>query len=180
MVREGGVLSLWAGLGPLLLREMLFSLPKFLVFQSGSAFLLARFPGIADTPTNADDLLVSLVAGAAAGVAGAIVSSPADALLTKQSSGGSGGGGASKQSGSSATSAPSFQPFAEGATESDDQGFDLSTVFAGAGVRCIFFAASISVQFLLYDYFRVLLRVSPSDLTEGLDVFADRLSFYNY
>merc|ERR1712185_466069 len=74
MVREGGVLSLWAGLGPLLLREMLFSLPKFLVFQSGSAFLLARFPGIADTPTNADDLLVSLVAGAAAGVAGAIVS----------------------------------------------------------------------------------------------------------
>ena len=31
-----------------------------------------------------------------------------------------------------------------------------------------------------YDYFRVLLKVSPSDLTEGLDVFADRLSFYNY
>ena len=56
--------------------------------------------------------------------------------------------------------------------------FDFDTVFAGVGVRCIFFAASISVQFLLYDYFRVLLKVSPSDLTEGLDVFADRLSFY--
>lgn len=34
-------------------------------------------------------------------------------------------------------------------------------------------------QFLLYDYFKSLLGVSPSDLSEGLDVFADRLSFYD-
>ena len=31
MVRSGGLLSLWDGLPPLLLREILFSLPKFVV-----------------------------------------------------------------------------------------------------------------------------------------------------
>lgn len=200
MASEGGILSLWGGLGPLLLREMLFSLPKFVVFQSSSAFLLAQFPGIADTTTNVDDLLVSLVAGAAAGVAGAIVSSPADALVTRQSSSGWVDESLPYHSSSTSASPSSFSSkeqvgdnVVDGSTDNGckdnrsdgnvssavHQKLDNESIFAGVGVRCIFFAASISVQFLLYDYFRVLLKVSPADLTEGLDVFADRLSFYN-
>ena len=46
------------------------------------------------------------------------------------------------------------------------------------GVRCVFFASSIAVQFLLYDYLKILLGVAPADLQEGLDVFSDRMSFY--
>jgi hypothetical protein len=91
-------------------------------------------------------LAVSLVAGALAGVAGAIVSSPADALLTKQAGGGSDSDRSS--SGSDGTDAAGRGQLFEG-------------VFAGVGVRCLFFAASISVQFLLYDYFRALLHVAP-------------------
>jgi hypothetical protein len=40
----GNVFQLWSGLGPLVLRELLFSLPKFLVFNSASTALAASLP----------------------------------------------------------------------------------------------------------------------------------------
>jgi hypothetical protein len=115
---------------------------------------------------------VSLVAGAVAGIAGALVSSPADLLLTKQQSGGDGGG----HGGGDVDGGSGDDEISTGTNTTINNPFE--GVFAGVGVRCLFFAASISVQFLLYDYFRTLLGVSPSDLSEGMDVFADRLSFY--
>lgn len=151
MVEVGGFLSLWSSLGPLLLREVAFSLPKFVVFNSFSALLYRGLPQAQETLTGT--LAISLVAGAVAGISGAIVSAPADLLLTNE------GAGA-----------------ADDVQDQDEP--ESSAVFAGVGVRCVFFAASISVQFFLNDYFKALLGVAPADLTEGLDVFADRLSFY--
>jgi solute carrier family 25 phosphate transporter 3 len=169
MLAQGGgsPLALWSGLPPLVLRETLFSIPKFLVFNWASSALGAGLQTLPLPPSIADSLAatlsVSLLAGALAGVAGAIVSSPADALLTKS------GGGAT---------APPVAAIGDGGGGADEKAKDAGGMFAGAGVRCLFFAASISVQFLLYDAFRAALHVSPQDLMEGLDVFADRLSFY--
>lgn len=172
MLDQGGgsPLALWSGLPPLVLRETLFSIPKFLVFNWASSALGAGLQSLPLPPSIADSiaatLAVSLLAGALAGVAGAIVSSPADALLTK-----SGGGVEQPTVTASSDASGAARVSISPAKESGGS-------FAGAGVRCLFFAASISVQFLLYDAFRAALHVSPQDFMEGLDVFADRLSFY--
>ena len=63
------------------------------------------------------------------GVAGAIVSSPADAAFTKQ--------------GNTGGDEPSEGSEGEGGAESDDP---MANALAGVGVRCIFFASSIAVQ----------------------------------
>ena len=40
------------------------------------------------------------------------------------------------------------------------------------------FGSLIAGQFLLYDYWKQVFRVSTNDITLVLDVFADRMSFY--
>ena len=87
MQSAGGIPALWGGFQPLLLRELLFSLPKFVVFNSACSLLFAAIPKAQEDVSTS--LVVSLFAGAIAGVAGAIISSPADLLLTKQGSQGS-------------------------------------------------------------------------------------------
>ena len=44
--------------------------------------------------------------------------------------------------------------------------------------RAVFFGSLIAGQFLLYDYWKQVFRVSTNDITLVLDVFADRMSFY--
>ena len=51
--------------------------------------------------------------------------------------------------------------------------------FAGALERCTLFAVVITVQLLLFDACRAELQVAPENLSLSLDVFADRLSFYD-
>ena len=85
----GGLLTLWAegGLGvlyapllPLLLRELPFTVAKFLVFDAASQAITAAAPASQETPAAAAG--VALLAGCLAGIAGAVVSNPADAILT--------------------------------------------------------------------------------------------------
>ena len=84
-------------------------------------------------------LLVSLVAGAIAGISGAIVSAPADLLLTKSA-------GAGAADGDGAGAGGSALAGGELDTSEASEGGMLDGVFAGVGVRCVFFAASIAVQ----------------------------------
>lgn len=51
----GNVFQLWSGLGPLVLRELLFSLPKFLVFNSASTALAASLPLLPFFPPSFPD-----------------------------------------------------------------------------------------------------------------------------
>ena len=58
----------------------------------------------------------------------------------------------------------------------------LRRACASTPVRCgantSFFGTTIGGQYLLYDFWTRLFRVSPDDLNLVLDVFADRISFY--
>ncbi len=42
----------------------------------------------------------------------------------------------------------------------------------------LLFGTIVGGQYLLYDFWRRIFRVSPDDLNLVLDVFADRISFY--
>ncbi|CAL1149051.1 unnamed protein product [Cladocopium goreaui] len=83
-------------------------------------------------------------AGALAGLVSAVVSNPADVVITQISSGGEDTGRASLGS------------------------LDL---WKGLGARCVYFAAAICAQFLIYDTVKELLGVSTGDLRLVLDVF---------
>lgn len=138
----GKLSGLWAGLVPFWAREIPFSACKFLVFDLASRALFVIFPA-----ANADgsgSLGISALAGALAGLVSAVVSNPADVVITQISSGGEDTGRASLGS------------------------LDL---WKGLGARCVYFAAAICAQFLIYDTVKELLGVSTGDLRLVLDVF---------
>eukprot|EP00439_Symbiodinium_sp_Y106_P040859 s989_g5.t1 len=132
-----GFSELWAGLGPFWAREIPFSACKFLVFDLASRGLFSLFPAAAD----AASLQVSAVAGAIAGLASAVVSNPADVIITQISSGGDAAGRRSPGK------------------------LDL---WKGLGARSVYFAAAICAQFLLYDSVKELLGVGSGDLQLAL------------
>eukprot|EP00965_Chrysotila_dentata_P199476 6179414-Pleurochrysis_carterae.AAC.1 len=107
--------------------------------------------------------LVSLASGAVAGVVAGIVSTPADTLLTTQAN--------ARRRGETQVT---VLDAGVAALKTDPLG-----LFRGLVPRCVLFAATIAGQYLLYDFWKRLLKVSPDDIVLVLDVFADRLSFYD-
>jgi Mitochondrial carrier protein len=102
-------------------------------------------------------------------LAGAIVSHPADLILTKTSA----SIGKAKLSSDDANAAgkdlgPAWVSVVKDLV-SQDGGF--SNLFVGLGSRSIFFFLVIGLQFFLYDYVKGLFQVSSDDLSLVLDVF---------
>jgi len=108
-------------------------------------------------------LAISAVSGAVAGIAGAIVSHPADLILTLTSS----------------------KTVTENDAEDDQGNVDWKPIFkdligkeggilnlyTGFPARCTFFFLVIGLQFFLYDYAKNVFQVGSDDLTLVLDVF---------
>jgi solute carrier family 25 phosphate transporter 3 len=92
-IATDGVLGLYAGLGPILFKQVPYTMAKFAV-QGKAAEVL--YTGIGSTPQTASgstNLSISLGSGVIAGVAAAIISHPADTLLSKVNKAGAGGTG---------------------------------------------------------------------------------------
>ncbi|KAG5189795.1 mitochondrial carrier domain-containing protein [Tribonema minus] len=158
---EEGMKGFYGGLSTLLFREMPFAIAKFLVFDLVRNALFEAFPLAQEGFLSS--LALSLVSGMAAGVAGAIVSNPADVLLTRLNT-------ACRDPARTTWQAELKVLLAE------EGGF--KKLGDGLGLRAVFFGSAIALQFFLYDYFKAILKVAPDDLGQVLDVFADRLSFY--
>jgi len=82
VVKTQGVAGLYAGLGPILFKQVPYTMAKFAV-QGKTAELIYAGSGL--TPSTAGkstNLTISLASGVVAGVAAAIVSHPADTLLS--------------------------------------------------------------------------------------------------
>ncbi|CAE7380499.1 PIC2 [Symbiodinium pilosum] len=137
-----GFSELWAGLWPFWAREIPFSACKFLVFDLASRALFSLFPAAAD----AASLEISAVAGAIAGLCSAVVSNPADVIITQIS-------------------------FSSGGDTSGRRSLSTLNLWKGLGARSVYFAAAICAQFLLYDSVKELLGVGSGDLQLVLDVF---------
>jgi len=147
MIAQDGIGVLYDGLSTILVRQVLFGMMKFLVFDYFADFVLDLFPILAESIET--QLLVSLVSGAVAGVAASIVSQPADTVLSRMNREGG------------------RKSFLEvGGDVFRDSGFE--GFFLGLGSRCVWAGCIISGQFLLYDICKSLLGVK--DLRVFLDV----------
>jgi hypothetical protein len=179
------VLPLWAGFAPTLSRELPFAVTKFLTFDVIATiavnFLNAR-SGEGALPVQVgvgpEGLVISAASGALAGIAAAVVSHPADLILTYTS--------ASKKK------KPEAKPEADEAIKEKDSSIEttetspewlkvvkeltsreggLANLYIGLPARSVFFFLVIGLQFFLYDYVKGLFEVGSDDLSLVLDVF---------
>lgn len=164
---------LWQGFGPTASRELAFAIPKFLAFDIIAKAITGSInsqlsPGALpiQVGVGGTGLAISAFSGAIAGIAGAIVSHPADLILTRLS--------ASQRSSAVDEEADGD----EGEVDWKDivkellgKEGGLANLFVGLVPRVVFFFLVIGLQFFLYDYAKNLLQVGSDDLSLVLDVF---------
>lgn len=162
---EGGLPSLYDGLLPLMTRQILFGMCKFLIFDTAADAILAVLPaGSGDDPLVS--LSVSLLAGAIAGVASAIVSQPADVVLSRVAQ----GEGSSAQVGKLPGSINQLALLRNAAVDIMSE-LGLGGFFLGLPSRCLWSGAIIAGQFFLYDLFKQALHLTAADLSLFYDAF---------
>jgi len=148
------VAPLYAGFTPLLFRQVLFGMAKFLMFDTCAALVYCRFPQLARKKRTA--LLVSLLSGALAGLVATTVSQPSDAILT------------------CLASSPELGLCGAAASLWSKGG--ASAFFAGFRTRAVWAAAIIAGQFLVYDVVKTLCKVMSANLSQGAAVLDTALS----
>jgi solute carrier family 25 phosphate transporter 3 len=171
-LREGGVASLYDGIIPLLVRQILFGMVKFLIFDTAADAISAALPpAVADDPVAS--LGVSLLSGAIAGVAAAIVSQPADVVLSKVAQ----GGGSSKTEEGRLPGNINQVALLQQAARQISRKFGPTGFFLGLPSRCLWSGAIIGGQFLLYDVFKTLLHVTHDELHLFYDALGASAAF---
>lgn len=132
---EGVINAFYSGFGPILMKQVPYTMAKFAV-QGDAAERLAILTGkpLAELK-GSTKLGVSLVSGVIAGVAAAVISHPADTLLSKVNKAGAGGEGSIMTR--------------LGRIASEIGIYKLCTV--GLGARCVMIGTLTAGQFLLFD-----------------------------
>jgi len=148
ITKAEGVLGLYKGLGPILMKQVPYTVTQLVVFTKAVDFIynsvLPRVPGGVkkEQLSLSSQLSISLLGGVIAGVAGALVSHPADTILTR------------------------INMPANGAAKNS-----LSTVvrelgwkglWLGVGPRCLMVSTLSAGMFLIYDSVKVLCGLPPS------------------
>ncbi|GMM41439.1 hypothetical protein FOG51_00399 [Hanseniaspora uvarum] len=82
ILKEEGFGSFYSGFTPILFKQIPYNISKFLVYERATEFY-SGFLGPKETLTAATATLLSLASGLTAGFAAAVVSQPADTLLSK-------------------------------------------------------------------------------------------------
>lgn len=144
ILKNEGFLALYKGLPPLLLKQVPYTMAKFSVFEMTSEAVYKVLPPKNEL-SNASQLTVSLGSGIVAGVAAAIISQPADTVLSKINKAKTDGG----------------MWKAIGKIVSD---LGVSGLFLGMGARAIMVGTLTAGQFFIYDYCKLLMGVTPAQL----------------
>jgi solute carrier family 25 phosphate transporter 3 len=137
LLKEEGVLrGFYSGFGPILMKQVPYTMAKFAVQgMAAEALATSLYGKKLETLTGSDKLITALSSGVIAGVAAAIISHPADTLLSKVNKAGAGG------EGSIMTRLGRI---------AKEIGFvKLATV--GLGARCVMIGTLTAGQFLLFD-----------------------------
>lgn len=160
------LLPLWGGFPPTVSRELPFAVAKFLAFDliaNAIVGIVNSQAGEGALPVQVGagttGLVISAVSGAFAGIAGAVVSHPADLILTLTS--------ASKKKGDDSPQ----QDWRQVVKELTSKEGGLANLYIGFPARASFFFMVIGLQFFLYDYVKGLFQVGSDDLSLVLDVF---------
>merc|ERR1711865_1132922 len=94
LIAENGVMGgFYSGFVPILFKQIPYTMAKFAVQGNAANAIYKSIGGDSATMSGAGNLAVSLSSGVIAGVAAAIISHPADTLLSKINKAGSGGSG---------------------------------------------------------------------------------------
>ena len=128
---------------------------KFLVFDTSTEYLLQTFP-VAREDIRLS-LLVSLIGGTLGGIAAAIVSNPADVVVSELKK-----------------TKTDMSPV-EAANILIQRG-GPSAFAKGMQLRMVFYSLLVSLQFLLYDAIRIALGVGTDDMKLYLNVLGAALS----
>ena len=135
MLKTDGALGFYAGLGPILFKQIPYTMAKFAV-QGKAAEMMYDSAG--KTPaqfSSAGNLGISLASGVVAGVAAAVISHPADTLLSKVNKAGAGG------SGSTTSRLINI---------AKETGF-VKLCTTGLGARCVMIGTLTAGQFGIFD-----------------------------
>ena len=157
---EGSVLSLYDGFIPLLVRQVLFGMVKFLIFDTCADVILTALPRSVADGQPALALGVSLLSGAIAGVGAAVVSQPADVVLSKVTQ-----GDGSKTTVGQLPGHVNQIALLQQAAGSIVRKYGVPGLYLGLPSRCLWSGAIIAGQFFLYDVFKGALHVTAADLT---------------
>lgn len=134
-IASDGPLGLYAGLGPILFKQVPYTMAKFAV-QGKAAEVIYDSTGInPKTASSGTNICVSLGSGVVAGVAAAIISHPADTLLSKVNKSGAGGTGSTWTR---------LMNIAKG------MGF-VKLATTGLGARCVMIGTLTAGQFGIFD-----------------------------
>eukprot|EP01080_Neovahlkampfia_damariscottae_P002583 gene2583-3545_t len=135
MLKTDGILGFYAGLGPILFKQIPYTMAKFAV-QGKTAEMIYNSLGTDPKQcSNSKNLAISLSSGIVAGVAAAVISHPADTLLSKINKKGAGGDGST------------FQRLVNIAKE---MGFK-KLCLTGLGPRCVMIGTLTAGQFGIFD-----------------------------
>jgi solute carrier family 25 phosphate transporter 3 len=93
MAKSEGIGGFYAGFFPILAKQIPYTCAKFVVQGSAADKIYASMGTNPDDCTGGTNLGISLLSGVVAGVAAAIISHPADTLLSKVNKAGAGGTG---------------------------------------------------------------------------------------
>jgi solute carrier family 25 (mitochondrial phosphate transporter), member 3 len=135
MLQTDGPLGFYAGLGPILFKQIPYTMAKFAV-QGKAAELM--YKGLGTDPKTASsgtNLSISLSSGIVAGVSAAVISHPADTLLSKINKKGAGG------EGSTTTRLINI---------AKEMGFK-KLCLTGLGPRCVMIGTLTAGQFGIFD-----------------------------
>jgi len=93
MLSTDGIFGFYAGLGPILFKQVPYTMAKFAVQGRASEAMYGASNSTPQTSSPGFNLSISLGSGVIAGVVAAIISHPADTLLSKINKKGAGGSG---------------------------------------------------------------------------------------
>eukprot|EP00979_Chaetoceros_neogracilis_P012187 scaffold3156_cov268-Chaetoceros_neogracile.AAC.18 len=168
-ITKDDIEPLFSGFLPIVSRELPFAVIKFLVFDTVASAMITLInsqPQIIEplqVGSGGIGLAVSAGAGAVAGIAGAIVSHPADLILTLTSSKKDNENDAEDDQGN-----VDWKPIFKDLIGKEG---GILNLYTGFPARCTFFFLVIGLQFFLYDYAKNVFQVGSDDLTLVLDVF---------
>ncbi|KAF9432921.1 mitochondrial phosphate carrier protein [Entomortierella beljakovae] len=134
---EGALRGLYSGFGPIVFKQVPYSMSKFVAFEHTSEAIL-RTLGSKENLTAGTIATVNLFSGLIAGVVSAIVSQPADTLLSK----------INKSSGEGAVIPRLIRLSRE---------LGIRGLFLGLGPRTVMMGTMVSLQFFIYGDIKRLL-----------------------
>jgi solute carrier family 25 phosphate transporter 3 len=149
-VKSDGVLGLYAGLGPILFKQVPYTMAKFAVQGKASEMMYGSLGATPATSSSGFKLGISLGSGVIAGVAAAIISHPADTLLSKINKAGAGGTGGT---------------VSRLLNISKELGFS-KLCLTGLGPRCVMIGTLTAGQFGIFDTVMGALGASKFHFTD--------------